>query len=155
MHGDGSEPAPGLLAPACCSLDAEQRLSEGVRREVIRRLSPTRLDLPTVSLDLTWEWTQERSAPGSWIEEPCLPQPSFDTPPILTDIVAGFEDWNRRAEFWWEQREYKHALVHHAGAGARYRRQGRGASQRAFKRSGYQSDSCSDAGWRPLNAVEP
>lgn len=75
---------PVLLTSACCAPEDDQRLSEGVRREVARRLSPTRPDLPAVSLDVTWEW-RRASAPGPWIDEPCSPQPSFETPPALTE----------------------------------------------------------------------
>ena len=77
-------PRPVLFASPDSAPLQERSLSEKVRREVGRRLSPASSVLSAVSLELTWEWMHESSRPGPWLDEPCRPQPSPDTPPVLT-----------------------------------------------------------------------
>ena len=81
-------PRSVLLASPGSAPVQEPSLSEKVRREVGRRLSPARSVSSAVSLELTWEWVHGSSNPGPWIDEPCLPNPSPDTPPALTDTCG-------------------------------------------------------------------
>ena len=81
-------PRPVLLASADSAPAGQRHLSEQVRRDVSRRLRPAPSGSSAVSLDLTWEWVQVGSYPGPWIDEPCVPQPSPDTPPVLTETCG-------------------------------------------------------------------
>ena len=143
-----SEPDPVASA-------TQQRLSEHVRREVSRRLSPAQSGSSTVSLELTWELIPGGSDPGPWIDEPCLPQPSGspDTPPVLTETCGRRRGTAVPRKTWLtvahvQARECKKTIGPMRGSEKEAQRElANGIAQAVAKLDGVVT--CQEAGWRP------